>query len=143
MKANTIAVYKLSDGRVIRQCVRCCMHLGEDLVSPDPFWYTEKFIQTYNESTLPKCDHTRPDARWSQQKIANEALTELLRATKLHGPMKSYHEGAGVIREEFEELWDEVKKKHPDPAKLREEAIQLAAMALRFVYDMVDNKENQ
>ena len=67
---------------------------------------------------------------------ANCALNELLRATRLHGPMRGTHEGYAVILEEVDELWDEVKKKHPDKAMLREEAIQVAAMALRFVVDV-------
>lgn len=79
--------------------------------------------------------------------IAHEALDELFRATRLHGPMRGAHEGYAVMLEEFDELWDLVKK---NPAKmapevreahvlhLREEAIQVAAMAMRFVYDVCD-----
>ena len=68
--------------------------------------------------------------------IAENSLTELRRATKMHGPMISAHEGYAVILEEMEELWDEIKKKHPDKDKMHEEAVQLAAMAMRFVNDI-------
>jgi hypothetical protein len=67
--------------------------------------------------------------------IAREAAAEAKRGKDLHGPMHSPHEGHSVLREEFEELWEEVRKRHPDKAKMRAEAIQVAAMAIRFVQD--------
>ncbi len=52
------------------------------------------------------------------------------------------HEGYGIIKEEFDELWDEIKARHPAEKgnnnmhrALKTEAIQLAAMALRFLID--------
>ena len=44
----------------------------------------------------------------------------------------SYHEGYAVIKEELDELWDEIKGEE-DPERLRAEAIQVGAMALRFL----------
>ena len=67
--------------------------------------------------------------------IAVEA--ELRRAVKLHGPMKSFHEGYAVILEELDELWDEVKMQVPDTEKLHKEAIHVAAMASRFMVDLL------
>ena len=61
-------------------------------------------------------------------------LNELERATKKFGPFNSMHEGSAVIREEFEEMWDEVKGNNVEAAI--EEAIQVAAMAIRFVLDL-------
>ena len=61
---------------------------------------------------------------------------EVERATGLHGPMRSRHEGYAVLLEEVDELWDEVKKRNPDPVALRKEATQVAAMAIRFVLDV-------
>lgn len=70
--------------------------------------------------------------------IALEAARELERARALHGPMVSAHEGYAVLLEELDELWAEVKKREPDKARLRAEAIQVAAMALRFVMDVCE-----
>jgi hypothetical protein len=54
--------------------------------------------------------------------------------------MRSGHEGLAVIEEEFLELRLEVFW-GKDPAKLREEAVQLAAMALRFLCDIAKRPE--
>ena len=60
------------------------------------------------------------------------------RAIGEHKPFNSAHEGYAVIKEEYDELWDEIKKKAAkrDPKKLQEEAAQLGAMALRFIVDI-------
>jgi hypothetical protein len=65
---------------------------------------------------------------------------EFQRASSLYPPFHSAHEGYAVLLEEVEELWDEVKKspKKRDPAKMREEAVQVAAMALRFLHDCTE-----
>lgn len=70
--------------------------------------------------------------------IAREVVIELGRATRKHGPMRSSHEGYAVILEEFDELWDEVKAQKQDIPAMRAEAIQVAAMAMRFVLDVCD-----
>lgn len=72
---------------------------------------------------------------------ADEAVAEVLRAiTRWPRPFSCAHEGISVLREEFEELWDEVKvnQKRRDLDKMRKEAIQVAAMALRFVVEVCD-----
>ena len=61
---------------------------------------------------------------------------EYLRASKIFGKFTSAHEGIAVIREEYLELEREVFKKNPNKNKLRDEAIQLGAMALRFLQDI-------
>jgi hypothetical protein len=75
------------------------------------------------------------------QDILLEVLAEVEAAERGNAPMHSLHEGYAVILEEVEELWDEVKKnprKHPDrKAKAREEAIQVAAMAVRLIKDVL------
>lgn len=64
---------------------------------------------------------------------------ELARARSLHAAMQSPHEGYAVILEELEELWTEIRddkrQKHVRRERMRDEAIQLAAMATRFVID--------
>ena len=69
---------------------------------------------------------------------SDEAARELARARTLHGRVHGPHEGYAVILEELDELWDEVRKRRPDMAAMRREAIQVAVMALRFVEDVCD-----
>lgn len=75
--------------------------------------------------------------------IADEIVKEVLRAATLHAPMHSPHEADSVIREEYEEFWDEVKafnlpKGRDTRPRMREELIQLAAMAIRAISDIID-----
>lgn len=84
-----------------------------------------------------------------------EVAQELDSARIKHAPMVSPHEGYAVILEELDELWDEVKKWRGSAwkgvykgseswdeldaaakARMRAEAIQIAAMALRFALDV-------
>lgn len=71
-------------------------------------------------------------------RISDEIQNEFARATKKHGAFNSAHEGFAVLKEEVDELWDEVKKNGSvrDYAKLRAEAVQIGAMAMRFIYDV-------
>lgn len=79
------------------------------------------------------------------QRIANEIVDEAVRASDLFSKFHSAHEGWGVIREEYLELEDEIRKHQSayDYAKIRKEAIQLGAMALRFIYDVVEVEDEQ
>lgn len=66
---------------------------------------------------------------------------ELRGAQDKHRPMASAHEGWAVIKEELDELWDEVRKGGSLPRNaeaMRHEAIQVAAMAVRFAIDICD-----
>lgn len=51
----------------------------------------------------------------------------------------SAHEGYAVLLEEVDELWDAVKANAPRE-RLRAEAVQVAAMAIRFIHDVVGDK---
>lgn len=62
---------------------------------------------------------------------------EVIRAIEKHGPMHSPHEGHSVIREELQELWDHVKADTGRSAGARHEAIQVAAMGVRYLMDLV------
>ena len=66
--------------------------------------------------------------------ITNEYLKASLKFPKFNSP----HEGIAVIKEEYDELWDEIKKKKSrrDTTKMRNEAKQVAAMAMRFMVDL-------
>ena len=53
------------------------------------------------------------------------------------------HEGYAVLLEEVDELWETVKSYKPSvgvTSDMRKEAIQVAAMALRFVEDVCDGQ---
>ena len=76
--------------------------------------------------------------------ISTAIANEFIDAVEKHGfpYFNSYHEGYAVIKEELDELWEEVKK-YPkqDNENLKKEAIQIGAMALRFVYDLLDRED--
>ena len=67
----------------------------------------------------------------------NEILVEYLVASQKFGAFASCHEGYAVILEELDELWDAIKDKSSNAADLEREAIQVGAMALRFLVDCV------
>ncbi|HXQ37290.1 MAG TPA: hypothetical protein VN843_24990 [Anaerolineales bacterium] len=74
------------------------------------------------------------DARFALKTVKDE----FEHAIGKYPEMASLHEGYAILLEEVDELWDEVKKKPSkrDEDKLRGEAIQVAAMALRFLVDL-------
>ena len=74
-----------------------------------------------------------------------DVLAELDAAQKKFPPFNSAHEGYGVLEEERDELWDEIKAKQGarDVAAMRKEAVQVAAMAIRFIIDVCDNQKGQ
>jgi hypothetical protein len=61
---------------------------------------------------------------------------EVERARSKFSDFNSPHEGWAVIREELDELWDHVKANTGGTVEAREEAIQIAAMALRYALDL-------
>ena len=62
---------------------------------------------------------------------------EFFRAINNFSPFHSPHEGIAIIREEYKELETEVFLQHDvrTKEKMRHEATQIAAMALRFMVD--------
>jgi len=63
--------------------------------------------------------------------IAALLVAEADRGERVHGPHPTMHHSAAVLREEFDELWDEVKRDDLERAKF--EAVQVGAMAIRFL----------
>ena len=67
-----------------------------------------------------------------------DVFKEIKRAFNKYKPMNSAHEGYAILIEEVDELWDEVRVKDSvrDKQKMRAEAMQVAAMAIRFMVDV-------
>lgn len=88
-------------------------------------------------------DEDRRNLRDADARIMFEILEEYRRATRKFKPFNSAHEGYAVMLEELDELWEVVrlKKSQRKIEGMREEAIQVAAMALRFVYDVCDREK--
>jgi hypothetical protein len=68
--------------------------------------------------------------------LCDEVLGELESALGRFPSFNSPHEGKAVIEEELDELWELVKANTGRGAEARTEAIQVAAMALRYVVDL-------
>jgi molybdopterin biosynthesis enzyme len=71
-----------------------------------------------------------------------DVLGELDKATKNWPPFNSAHEGYAVLAEEMDELWVHVKtnQKRRDLPAMRKEAIQVAAMAMRFALEVTSEE---
>lgn len=78
-------------------------------------------------------------------KAFHDVEMELAAATRKFPAFNSAHEGYAVLDEEVDELWTHVKVRQGkrDVAAMRKEAIQVAAMALRFVIDICDDGRGQ
>lgn len=107
----------------------------DDIALPDDEdeeWYGEYDIED-------------PDLNRVADECLDEVFEEWQNARQKFGPFHSTHEGFAVLHEEFDELKAEVWKngdKHPDrDANMRKEAIQVAAMALRFLTDCCEHPE--
>jgi hypothetical protein len=61
---------------------------------------------------------------------------QVIWASRRHPPMHSPHEGWAVIREELDELWEHVRADTGRSPEARAEAMQIAAMGVRYVLDL-------
>lgn len=68
--------------------------------------------------------------------IALEIAAEVERAELMHKPLNSPHEAWSVIFEELEELREHVRADTGRSPAARHEAIQTAAMGLRYVLNL-------
>ena len=84
------------------------------------------------------------DGTSETEKIAIEVEREVRRAMQLHRGINSLHEGKAVIEEQFDEFWEQVKvnpkklsidQQQIRLAEMRNELIQIAAMAIRTIVD--------
>ena len=76
----------------------------------------------------------------TRARLLDEVYQEVSRANELYHHYHSCHEGWAVIREELDELWDEIKasKGIRCTDDMRKEAIQVAATAIRFIEDLYE-----
>jgi len=77
------------------------------------------------------------------EKTCNEVFKEVVRAKTLFPvDFVNQHEGYAVCLEEVDELWEEVKKNQSnyDLKAQRKEAIQAAAMFIRFATELTQIK---
>lgn len=72
--------------------------------------------------------------------LAEDINEELGRASKHGSNFTSMHEAYGVILEELDEVWEitKLKKRDRNAAEIREELIQVAAMAIKAIHS-IDN----
>ncbi len=68
--------------------------------------------------------------------VMESVRQEVLKAQAQHASMHSSHEGYAVILEELDELWDEVKANRGVEEAGMKEAVQVAAMACRYILDL-------
>ena len=74
--------------------------------------------------------------------IAIAVGLEVEKAERNWPPYNSAHEGFAVLKEEVDELWDHVKMKQQNRnlAAMKNEAIQVAAVAIRFAASVCDEE---
>ncbi len=73
----------------------------------------------------------------------SEIYSEYQNASDKFPKFNSAHEGFAVLKEEVDELWEEVRAKQGkrDSKNMRKEAIQIGAMAVRFITDICDSDQ--
>lgn len=110
-------------------------------------------LMTEMEAELPERVGKKAKPWAALPPIYQEVFEELNKARATHAPMNGHHEGYAVILEELDELWEVCKRNtHPRDAmpvrveelralkrlNMRKEALQVAAMAIRFIEDVCD-----
>lgn len=69
------------------------------------------------------------------QRTLDRVEGEVRRAMSKFAPFNSPHEGKAVIEEELDELWEHVKANTGCSPEAITEAVQIAAMAVRYALD--------
>ena len=79
--------------------------------------------------------------KYNLQEILEDVKKEFEFATNKYGGFTSLHEAYAVVLEEVDELWEEVKASQKDSTRIKfakKEAIQVATMAIRLIFDCCD-----
>ena len=105
----------------------------------------EEFCQICEEVGIASPDPDKMEADFRVGKVMADVAEELCRATEAFPAMNSAHEGFAVLKEEVDELWECVREKQGgrDIDKMRKEAVQVAAMAIRFAADVCHDEKGQ
>lgn len=120
--------------------------------------YAEHCIMCMEEK-LARGGATTTDETWSRIEInprSNLQMAQLLHTleqikvevltAKAKWPgFNSAHEGYAILLEEVDELWEHVRthQKNRNLAAMRMEAVQVAAMALRFATEVCDEERGR
>ena len=77
--------------------------------------------------------------------LLDDIRDEIRDATGKWPPFNSAHEAYAVLAEEVDELWDHVKtnQKRRDLPAMRKEAVQVAAMAIRFAREVCNEERGR
>ncbi|MBB4287977.1 hypothetical protein [Roseospira goensis] len=78
------------------------------------------------------------DLQSRRTRALEDVAAEAERAATKHRPMAGAHEGWAVIKEELDELWEHVRADTGRSAAARREAVQIAAMAIRYITDVTE-----
>ena len=79
--------------------------------------------------------------RREAERVAVTVVDEVVKAMDKFDAFNSPHEGWAVIREELDELWEHVRANTGRADEARVEAIQIAAMAFRYVLDLTGESD--
>ena len=73
-----------------------------------------------------------------KSEIINDINKEIERVDggKYGRPYASFHEFYGVLCEEVDEVWDEIKQKSPDTEKVYSELVQVVSVCYRMMRDL-------
>lgn len=71
-------------------------------------------------------------------KIYAQIQQEIDNSRSRHGEFTGSHEGYAVLLEEVDELWSEIKKRNRSFTAMKEECVQIAAMAVKFIEDICE-----
>src|SRR6266581_6741784 len=77
------------------------------------------------------------NAREKFDQVVAQIWAEYLFAINKFPVFRSKHEGYAIVKEELDELWEEIKvHDKKDGSRVNGEALQLATMAIRFLVDL-------